>query len=145
MLIFLEESVVQQDETPFEIPEKQNVASFLKLHPIQPESCRLSHCFTRQVEGQKIPRKWLSYNIEDDKFYCSFCMAFDIHQNNFKTGVILNIKHTSTRIKEHEKSDYHLLVTTAYIKHCGSNRIDTLLSNEQRTLRISNVRKNQEC
>lgn len=128
------------------IPERNQVTifEFLKLHPIQPQKLDISHLFTRDCVGRNVLRKWLSYDDANKKFYCSTCMAFSDHRNAFRTGVVLDKKHTSTRIKEHESSDTHLTAADAFIRHDKNKTIDELFDNKQRILRLSNVQRNQE-
>lgn len=71
-------------------------------------------------------------------------MAFSDAANVFRTGVSHSIKHSSTRIKEHEQSLVHIEATNTFIRYDRSKTIDELMDNELNILRLSNVRKNRE-
>lgn len=71
-------------------------------------------------------------------------MAFCEGTNNFVTGVTLTIKHGSTRIKEHEKTSGHINAANGLIRFERMKSIDNLINNELNTLRLINVKKNQE-
>lgn len=107
-------------------------------------TCKFSNLFSRDFDGTKIPRNWLSFNIADNKFYCSICMAFSVTLNQFKAGVCIDAKHRSTRIKDHEMSDGHLASANAYVRYDRSKSIEQLINNELNELRLTNVRRNRE-
>lgn len=57
--------------------------TFLDQHPVYPTSDKnelpfqASRIYYRQTEtGDRFLRKWLSYCLNNNKFYCTICMAF---------------------------------------------------------------------
>lgn len=71
-------------------------------------------------------------------------MGFSNTASAFGSGVILDKKHLSTRIKEHKKSDVHISSTNAILRYDMNLSIDDRLDNEQYQdqLRLSNMQKN---
>lgn len=132
--------------SPFTIPKKnsESICSFFKLHPIQPKTCQLSYLFTRLCGDKVIPRNWLSFNVDNGEFYCYACMVFSDVASTFRTGAKLNLKHASTRVKEHEISESHILAAQAYVRYDRSKTIEELIHRDQNLLRLSQVHNNQQ-
>lgn len=72
-------------------------------------------------------------------------MGFANTSNVWKSGCNLNkIKHASTRVKEHESSDVHVLAAESYIRFDQTKRIEDLMNREQAELRSKNIKNNQD-
>lgn len=72
-------------------------------------------------------------------------MAFaDDTSNKFLNGIVLDSKHSTTRIKEHETKSSHISAAESFIRHDRSKTIEELINREQNLARLRNVRKNQE-
>lgn len=138
----------EQFIAPFEIPNKdpESICAFLKLHPVQPYTCRLSQLFTRSSTGEKrINRNWLSYDCDNEKYYCYVCMAFAKEgSNGYQKGVTLDPKHCTTRVKEHEGGAFHVLAAESLLRFERSRSIADLINHEQHSLRLREVKTKQE-
>lgn len=86
--------------------------AFLDQHPIHPESdnndlpFQASRIYYRQTEsGDKFLRKWLSYCLNNNRFYCSICMAFSLDRNSvWVHGTSYTVKRIYDKIKHHENN-----------------------------------------
>lgn len=72
-------------------------AAFVSKHPIQPVGPNFNAetiYFRTLQNGQKIQRKWLSFNKLNNCMYCAVCMAFATNRDtSWIRGNILNLKH----------------------------------------------------
>lgn len=145
---YLDQDVASSQLSPFQIPNKKPevICSFLKSHPVQPSTCRLSQLFIRSSSGQKkVKRNWLSYDFDNDKYYCYICMAFAKESSNmFQKGTVLDAKHCTTRVKEHEGTSSHVSAAEKFIRYDRSRSIADFVNYEQHSVRLREVRNNQE-
>lgn len=72
-------------------------------------------------------------------------MAFSDRLHLWGTRFLLsNSKHASTRVREHESSDAHVVAAQAYLRFDTSRQIEDLINHEQALLRASTVKSNQD-
>lgn len=73
-------------------------------------------------------REWLSLCKENNKLFCSFCLAFGNEDNRFTLGCsILSSNNPHTRINEHEKSVNHENSCEAFLLFTNSDDIQSRL------------------
>jgi len=123
--------------------------SFVDSRPIQPtgpEICfNVSKVYYRYIENkhykEAVQRKWLSYNVIDNKMYCSICMAFSTNRSlNWITGILVHVKIIYKSVKVHEISNSHKLAVNAFITGSSLKLLD-LYFNDQRKKDIKTRRQ----
>uniref|UniRef100_A0A803KFL2 DUF4371 domain-containing protein n=1 Tax=Xenopus tropicalis TaxID=8364 RepID=A0A803KFL2_XENTR len=126
---------------PFNAPDPTcNISvklNFMKSHPVQPLS-DASHTLPFQAHkvyfrlvpgGSAIQRKWLSFCADDQKLYCSTCMAFCTNRRSmFISGWPVNKLHVNERVKEHEESALHQASVISYMTAERKSDIETLIN-----------------
>lgn len=92
-------------------PSSSQLVSFLKQHPCQPtQGISFNHAITYNrlsLQGDQVPRKWVSYSQEHDSLICFICLAFCKSVEVPFSVSVLDRKHVYTRLKEHENSNMH--------------------------------------
>lgn len=114
--------------------------TFLLKHPIQPQYAELPFSpykvYYRQLsdtDKTRVPRQWLSFNKEEEKVYCSVCMAFSyIKDSLFVQGMKTLTKHIYKQVQVHENSKVHNEAVYAYMQAKKSNDISALINVNQR-------------
>lgn len=117
-------------------PKTIDIINFFIFHPIQPtNSSLISLPFNEKIffsdQGDcKFNRKWLTYDENNQKLFCSVCLAYSDGSSKFCSG-FNDWKHTSQRIKEHEISKHHNSSVKAYIREKRERTVQHLLCGEQ--------------
>ncbi|XP_025416538.1 uncharacterized protein LOC112687804 isoform X2 [Sipha flava] len=117
-------------------PKSIDIVNFFIFHPIQPtNSSLISLPFNEKIffsdQGDcKFNRKWLTYDENNQKLFCSVCLAYSDESSKFCSG-FNDWKHTSQRIKEHEISKHHNSSVKAYIREKREKTVQHLLCGEQ--------------
>ncbi|XP_025405010.1 uncharacterized protein LOC112679433 [Sipha flava] len=117
-------------------PKSIDIVNFFIFHPIQPtNSSLISLPFNEKIffsdQGDcKFNRKWLTYDENNQKLFCSVCLAYSDGSSKFCSG-FNDWKHISQRIKEHEISKHHNSLVKAYIREKREKTVQHLLCGEQ--------------
>lgn len=110
--------------------------TFFKFHPIQPFeniSFNPTKIYYRVQNNVTFKREWLSLCKENNKLFCSFCLAFGKEENRFTEGCsALLSNNPCTRIKEHEKSVIHENISEAFLIFINFNDIQSRLDTVRR-------------
>ena len=110
----------------FSRPDKIHIKEFFDYHPKQPET---NHFDSQKVyhstdgSGERLQRMWLSYCSENERLFCSMCIAFTSSAPNFLSKFVTgfnNWKYVHQRIKEHESSKIHKDCVDSYMR-CQKN------------------------
>lgn len=126
------------------LAEKLN---FMLSHPIQPQYAELPFnafkVYYRQLsdtDKTRVPRKWLSFDKEEKKIYCSVCMAFSPTKDSiFVQGVKTLAKHIYKQIQVHENSTVHNEAVYAYMQAKKTKDISALININQRDIHLMQV------
>lgn len=114
--------------------------SFVNSHPIQPIGSKICfdvskvhyRCLENKHNKEVVQRMWLSYNVINNKMYCSLCMAFSTnHSSNWISGILVHVKHIYKSVEVHEISNSHKLAVHAFITGSSLKSLD-LYFNDQR-------------
>ena len=93
------------------------------MHLIQPYagvSFNPHRLYFRYDEGGKIERRWVTYSEEEEKIYCSICLAFGKETNQTFSFDVNDKKHLYTRVSEHEALTAHSDNTKSYLLFQGA-------------------------
>ncbi|KAL4113078.1 hypothetical protein QTP88_016768 [Uroleucon formosanum] len=125
----------------FKKPIPPYINHFFSVHPIQPsDNATILPFDSKKVffKNNNMNRIWCTYDVQENKLYCSVCLAFTTEMNTFTTG-LNDCRHVHQRIKEHENSKNHNFCSEAYFLHFQKKDIGNLL--RQVLDRIINVIK----
>lgn len=63
----------------FQYPSRAIQKQFFAEHPCQPLDALPydARLYERKTMNGSVPRKWLTYNKENQRLYCSYCLAFE--------------------------------------------------------------------
>lgn len=126
----------ENDINSFKKPDSKTLYTFFKFHPIQPYeniSFNPTKVYYRVQNNVTFKREWLSLCKENNKFFCSFCLAFGKEENRFTEGCsALSSNNPYTRIKEHEKSVGHENSSEAFLLFTNSKDIQSRLDSVRR-------------
>lgn len=128
----------------FSPPSNATLTSFLEYHPQQnTDDVTLNKLFTRK-DGTN--RKWLSYSMDKQKFFCFICLAFKSNESSIFVSGAPNTdrRHLPTRVIEHEISKLHQESTNAFIRHKSNKSVNQLLLSTQLSLRNRQIQSNRE-
>ena len=105
----------------FQRPSLTNLDRFLQQHPIQPiEDIVFNHqiAYNRtSINGEKVPRQWVSYSTNTKAIFCYICLSFCNAQDAPFSIKVSDKKHLYTRLTEHEHSHCHNAAVEAYMRH----------------------------
>lgn len=129
----------------FKKPNLIELQTFFDHHPFQVVSNEEKISFKPKkvfFRDDGCNRKWLSYNNNNKKFFCSICLAFSsvAEKNTFISGMF-DFKHIYARIDEHEKSKIHLNSTEAFLLYQKNKNIQSLLFKDQLSKRAEEIYK----
>ena len=59
--------------------QHEQIKKFFAEHPFQPLDALPydARLYERKTMNDSVPRKWLTYNKETKRLYCSYCLAFE--------------------------------------------------------------------
>lgn len=129
------------DKMWFIRPKSENLDSFFRFHPCQPDfhSFNLKKLYERR-DGKK--RHWLTYSHGHGVFFCMVCLAF-----SRKTDISAFIdgcfdeKHMYQRIEEHEKSNLHNNSSESFLMRSKNMDISSHFFEKQTTARKEEVKR----
>lgn len=100
----------------------------------------LSKIYFRKLsnsDATTIPRKWLSFNKENEKVYCFICMASSVNKDlPFVQGMQVQIKHILKQIQTHGNSQLHNEAVQSYIKVKANKDISSLININLKNARL---------
>ena len=115
----------------FSKPPVHCLQSFFKFHPKQQNfDSEVKLNYQNIYFRSNKPRHWLSYDENEKKLFCSFCLAFskDTDQSTFISGYnVNNAKHIYQRISEHESSALHSACSEAYVLKINAKDIVSII------------------
>jgi len=124
-------------------PIPLHINHFFSVHPIQPsDNATILPFDSKKVffKNNNMNRIWCTYDVQENKLYCSVCLAFTTEMNTFTTG-LNDWRHVHQRIKEHENSKNHNFCSEAYLLHFQKKDIGNLLFVNQNRLQREEVKK----
>jgi len=127
----------------FKKPIPLHINHFFSVHPIQPsDNATILPFDSKKVffKNNNMNRIWCTYDVQENKLYCSVCLAFTTEMNTFTTG-LNDWRHVHQRIKEHENSKNHNFCSEAYFLHFQKKDIGNLLFVNQNRLQREEVKK----
>ena len=112
------------------------------MHPIQPYA-RVNfnphHLYFRYDEGGKIERRWVTYSEEEEKIYCSICLAFGKETNQTFSFDVNDKKHLYTRVSEHEALKAHSDNTKSYLLFNSKSMVENVINETVVSKRLSDI------
>jgi hypothetical protein len=124
---------------------------FMTLHPVQPSETdveidlpfkpRKTYMRTA-ADGTIVQRKWLSYCPQNNKVFCSVCMAFSAGSKKdmaLINGYEVNVKHLYRVLTIHESSKGHEQAAMAYVIASKNADIGTLINKAQMDKRKTDI------
>ncbi|KAL4097464.1 hypothetical protein QTP88_022246 [Uroleucon formosanum] len=136
----------QQGFKNFKKPIPLRINHFFSVHPIQPsDNATILPFDSKKVffKNNNMNRIWCTYDVQENKLYCSVCLAFTTEMNTFTTG-LNDRRHVHQRIKEHENSKNHNFCSEAYFLHFHKKDIGNLLFVNQNRLQREEVKKRRQ-
>eukprot|EP00102_Acyrthosiphon_pisum_P019919 XP_016657129.1 PREDICTED: zinc finger MYM-type protein 1-like [Acyrthosiphon pisum] len=127
----------------FKKPIPLHINHFFSVHPIQPsDNATILPFDSKKVffKNNNMNRIWCTYDVQENKLYCSVCLAFTTEMNTFTRG-LNDWRHVHQRIKEHENSKNHNFCSEAYFLHFQKKDIGNLLFVNQNRLQREEVKK----
>lgn len=124
-------------------PIPLHINHFFSVYPIQPsDNATILPFDSKKVffKNNNMNRIWCTYDVQENKLYCSVCLAFTTEMNTFITG-LNDWRHVHQRIKEHENSKNHNFCSEAYLLHFQKKDIGNLLFVNQNRLQREEVKK----
>lgn len=106
--------------------------------------CQLSVCSCLLGIGdEEVPRKWVTFNENEGKVHCSFCMMYadEKNQHNLMIRGCNDWRHVTARLIDHEKSDCHTKASQVYFIHTHGNTVKDKLLQDQLSLKKAQVLK----
>ena len=95
------------------------------------------------MQKKEVLRKWVTYNEENKKMYCSFCLMY-ADSKNINSPFIEGCSawpYMQCRITEHENSKYHKISSEAYFRNKANKSIKQSMRHKQASLRQKQVLK----
>ncbi|KAL4088595.1 hypothetical protein QTP88_023684 [Uroleucon formosanum] len=105
----------------FKKPIPLHINHFFSVHPIQPSD----NFF---FKNNNMNRIWCTYDVQENKLYCSVCLAFTTEMNTFTTGL----------------NDWRHVHQQAYFLHFQKKDIGNLLFVNQNRLQREEVKKRRQ-
>ena len=114
---------------------------FWRFHPQQPMHnvpfTAKKVFFRIGPDGKEVNRKWVTYDNENKKLHCSFCLMYAPAQSCDSKWVqgYSSFEHIRLRLTECEKSTCHTTSTEAYLINVAGKTIENSMLQEQSSLR----------
>ena len=135
----------------FTYANKMSPELYWGFHPKQPMHGNLPFkakkvYFRTTPDERTIPRKWVTYDEDNKKLYCSQCLMYAPPKySNIKwISGYTNFENITKRLSEHAKSDCHQISTEIYLSNKPGKPIENCFAQQQTSLRKKQIEERRE-